>query len=139
MAETATERALQCRNRAEHIRVMAQAVDDRDRREALIKLAGEFNSLANDIERKEKSQRADRRFSDRRRVFKAGKLVFGQGGSDIDCAVRNISRTGALITVMNSANVPEEFELCWESAVQRCTMVWRNIHGIGVRFDRPMP
>jgi PilZ domain-containing protein len=139
MAETATERALQCRNRAEHIRVMAQAVGDRDRREALIKLAGEFDSLANDIERKEKPRRADRRFSDRLRVFKAGKLVFGQGGSDIDCAVRNISRTGALITVQDAVTIPQEFELCWESAVQRCTVVWRNVHGIGVRFDRPMP
>jgi hypothetical protein len=139
MDETATERALQCRNRAEHIRVMAQAVRDHERREALIKLAGEFDSLADDIERKEKPRRADRRFSERRRVFKAGKLVFDESGSDIDCAVRNISRTGALITVLNSVNLPEEFELCWDANIQHCTVVWRNVHGVGVVFDGPMP
>ena len=77
----------------------------------------------------------NKRISDRRRMLKAGKIVFSQGGSVIDCTVRNVSRTGATLNVQNAVAVPEKFELRWGGNAQRCTVVWRKMDGLGVRFD----
>ncbi len=151
MFETDAERALECRNRAEDIRKTAQAVrNDAERREALPELASEFTSLADDIEGRQKPERAasnivpfpkmaERRFSDRRRVFESGKIISDDAGAGVDCAVRNISGTGALITVLSAATVPGEFELLCDSHMHRCTVVWRTTHGMGVKFEsQPM-
>ena len=51
MAETDAERALRYRNSAEHIRIEAQSVSNGTERETLFRLAGEFDSLADEIER----------------------------------------------------------------------------------------
>jgi hypothetical protein len=134
MAESGVERVLHYRNWAESIRVKAQGAGNRDQREALLNLAGEFDSLADDAQRNDKPRRPERRFSERRRVFKAGTIVFNQNSSLIGCAIRNISRTGALVTVLSAETVPQEFDLRWDSDVHRCTVVWRNVHSLGVKF-----
>lgn len=48
---------------------------------------------------------------ERRRVLKAGKLVFNDNRSIIDGTVRSLWETGAEITVSNSAAVPDEVTL----------------------------
>jgi hypothetical protein len=78
---------------------------------------------------------ANKRFSSRRRLLKAGKIVFGQGGSVIDCTVRNVSRTGATLKVQNAIAVPKKFELRWDGTAKRCTVVWRKMDCLGVTFD----
>jgi hypothetical protein len=77
----------------------------------------------------------NKRSSDRRRIFKAGEIVLNQGGSIINCTVRNVSRTGAMLKVQNEVTVPQEFVLRWDGNVQHCTAVWRKKDGLGVRFD----
>ena len=52
---------------------------------------------------------ANKRSSDRRRMLKTGKIIFSQGGSVIDCTVRNVSTTGATLNVQNAVAVPENF------------------------------
>lgn len=78
---------------------------------------------------------AERRTSERRRVFKAGKIVFNQAYSVIDCAVHDLSRNGALISVLSALTIPQKFELRWDGHTQRCTVVWRKLDGVGVAFD----
>ena len=51
MAESYSERALRYRNSAQHVRIDAQSVDNVGERETLLRLAGEFDSLAEEIER----------------------------------------------------------------------------------------
>ena len=68
-------------------------------------------------------------------MFKAGKIVVNQGVSVIDCSVRNISEIGAMLTVQNAVTVPREFELRWDDNVKRCTVVWRKMDRLGIRFD----
>jgi len=51
MAESGAERALRYRNSAQHIRIDAQSVDNANERETLLRLAGEFDNLAEDLER----------------------------------------------------------------------------------------
>src|ERR1700730_8982142 len=77
---------------------------------------------------------AEKRTSERRRALRAGKIVWNKGGSVIDCTVRNISKTGALIGVLSAIMVPEEFELRWDGNVQRCMVIWRKPDCIGVKF-----
>jgi hypothetical protein len=78
---------------------------------------------------------ANKRISDRRRMLKSGKIVFNQSSSVIDCAVRDVSRTGATLKVQNAIAVPEKFELHWGGNVQRCTVIWRRLPSLGVAFD----
>ncbi len=47
----------------------------------------------------------------RRRVLKAGQILFNGRTSTIDCTVRSLSHDGAGLDVINSASVPTIFEL----------------------------
>ena len=79
---------------------------------------------------------AEHRISDRRRVFKAGKIIFNKDSSVIDCTIRNVSQTGAMISVPNAVTVPQEFELRWDANTELCAVVWRKVDGVGVKFDK---
>jgi len=48
---------------------------------------------------------------DRRRVLKAGRLVFNDRRSTLDCTVRALWETGAEVQISNSADVPETLTL----------------------------
>ena len=76
----------------------------------------------------------ERRTNERRRALRTGKIVWNKGGSVIDCTVRNVSKTGAQIGVLNVVAVPEEFELRWDGNAQRCMVMWRKPDRIGVKF-----
>ena len=79
---------------------------------------------------------AEKRTNERRRALKGGKIVLNNGVSVIDCTVRNVSKTGALIGVPTAALVPGEFELRWDGNRQRCVAVWRAPDRIGVKFTQ---
>lgn len=52
----------------------------------------------------------ERRKSARSRILKSAKLILGRT-SIIDCAVRNLTNTGARIQVANTVNLPQDFEM----------------------------
>ena len=78
---------------------------------------------------------ADKRITQRRRAIKAGKIVFNQRNSVIECTLRNISPTGALVSVTHASSVANEFELRWDDKVKLCTVVWRKMDQFGVQFE----
>jgi diguanylate cyclase (GGDEF)-like protein len=47
----------------------------------------------------------------RRRVLKGAQVAFNGGRSTVDCTVRELSNTGALLHLISTANIPEEFKL----------------------------
>lgn len=47
----------------------------------------------------------------RRRVLKAGKVSFNNGGSSIDCTVRTLGAEGAGMDLISTADVPNDFRL----------------------------
>ena len=47
----------------------------------------------------------------RRRVLKAGKISFNNGGSSIDCTVRTLGEEGAGMDLISTADVPDAFRL----------------------------
>jgi PilZ domain len=77
---------------------------------------------------------AEHRIAPRRRVFKAGTIEFGGGA--INCAVRNLSDTGAALEVESPVGIPELFNLFITSdrSVRQCRVVWRKEKRIGVTF-----
>ena len=78
----------------------------------------------------------ERRTHARHRVFKGGRLAFGDGHT-IDCTVRNISPGGAQLDVAAAAGLPDHFTLCIDSDhfMRDCHPVWRDDKQIGVAFD----
>ena len=78
---------------------------------------------------------ADKRRQRRQRVLKAGTIAFG--GSHIDCAVRNMSTTGAALEVESQAGIPASFELliAADRFIKRCHVVWRRGRRLGIAFE----
>jgi PilZ domain len=72
----------------------------------------------------------------RKRMLKAGKIVFNRGGSGIDATVKNLSATGAMLQVANVVGIPDEFTLVIEADnfKRTCAVVWRQSARLGVRF-----
>jgi hypothetical protein len=75
----------------------------------------------------------ERRRAQRHRTLKAGKIVLHHT-SVIDCTIRNLSPEGALIIVDNAATLPAEFDLKFDGETRRCTVAWRRLGRLGVKF-----
>jgi hypothetical protein len=77
----------------------------------------------------------ERRKSARSRILKSAKLILGRT-SIIDCAVRNLTNTGARIQVANTVNLPQDFEMTFDGghSIRPCRLVWRTVTETGVEF-----
>jgi hypothetical protein len=78
----------------------------------------------------------NKRAARRDRVFKAGKVLFGC--ERVDCTIRNLSLTGAMIEVQTFQGVvPHEIILDILSTGARipCHVIWRRSPRLGVAFD----
>ena len=73
----------------------------------------------------------------RGRTFLAGKVISNYGQSTIDCTVRRISDTGAVIEVESVLGVPEHFHLLipGEGEPQPCRRSWQSEKQIGLVFE----
>jgi hypothetical protein len=73
----------------------------------------------------------------RHRVLKAATIEFG--GNSIDCAIRDLSTTGAQLEVSNqkTAGIPAKFTLVipGDALHLPCAVVWRSQYRMGVHFD----
>ena len=72
----------------------------------------------------------------RGRTFLAGKVISNYGQSTIDCIVRRISDTGAVIEVESVLGAPEHFHLLipGEGEPQPCKRSWQSDKQIGLVF-----
>jgi hypothetical protein len=75
-----------------------------------------------------------RRSAQRHRTYKTGKIILHDGASVIDCTVRNISGTGASLSLPNAATVPREFDLQFDAERRHCIVAWRRLDRMGVKF-----
>ena len=78
----------------------------------------------------------DNRRDQRRRIFKGGKIVFDWGRSSIDCTIRDLSASGAALTVENTIGIPAEFTLIImrDNVAKACRVVWKEEKRVGVTF-----
>jgi PilZ domain len=76
-----------------------------------------------------------RRHDARARLFRAAQL-FAEAriGS---CIVRNISATGAGLTMDSTAHVPDTFDLSFDGGhtLRPCRVLWRTAREIGLEFQ----
>ncbi len=79
-------------------------------------------------------QTAEQRRHPRQLVLKTGKLDCA--GSMVDCAILNISRSGACVLVADSAAIPGSVDMVidGDDTVRRCQVAWRAGARIGVAF-----
>jgi PilZ domain-containing protein len=72
--------------------------------------------------------------SPRHRTFKGGTISFDRG--IVECTIRNLSETGALLEVGNSIGIPDQFILIIKPETLRrsCEVAWRSEKNIDVKF-----
>ena len=77
----------------------------------------------------------DKRASTRNRVLRPGTIQLD--GGVINCMVRNLSSTGAMLDVASAVGIPEHFTLVLRIEGHRtlCRTVWRKEKRIGVVFE----
>jgi hypothetical protein len=73
--------------------------------------------------------------SSRLRTLKGGSIQIGATRA-IDCIIRNMSETGALLTVESPIGIPDDFTLLIKPELRKrpCQVAWRSADRIGVRF-----
>lgn len=76
----------------------------------------------------------ERRGSARLRTLKGGLIIFGTAPA-VECIIRNMSESGALLAV-NSAGIPDKFTLLIKPEMRKrdCQVIWRSTDKLGVRF-----
>ena len=72
----------------------------------------------------------------RERTYKAARIGFAGGRATTGCVVRNLSASGACLTVETRGEIPERFNLVFDSGEPSrvARVVWRSATRIGVRF-----
>ena len=76
----------------------------------------------------------ERRRERRGRTYLGGKLSFNQGRSVVDCLVRNVSPSGALVVFPDRTPIPDDPDLHIKHRDQsfRAAVVWRGLDRVGV-------
>ena len=78
----------------------------------------------------------DRRSSKRRRTVLAGKVLFNNRASVFDCTVRDLSESGAQLTLADVSSLPLDFELEIPSKNLRvlARVIWSRGKNHGISF-----
>lgn len=82
-----------------------------------------------------KPETDDSRTSARRKYLRTGKIVYNHGTSIMDCAVFDLSTTGARLRPDDLSLVPDAFELqVADGPVFQCKVVHKEDGQLGVQF-----
>lgn len=70
----------------------------------------------------------------RKRVLKTAQIILSDKAPKLDCAVRNLSNTGACLQVSTTYGLPMSFDVVLDGVRRPCRAVWRTDNKIGVTF-----
>jgi hypothetical protein len=77
----------------------------------------------------------ERRNIRRARILKSGKIAVSDKAPRIECAIRNMSDTGACLQISTTFGIPTNFDLFISGGERRsCQVVWRTDTRLGVSF-----
>ena len=84
-----------------------------------------------------KDSSAEDRIERRQRTMLGGELIFDDGRGNLDCQIRNISKSGARLDLFSTADIPDRFVLEINNGGGRrpVTVAWRSATSMGVAFD----
>jgi hypothetical protein len=71
----------------------------------------------------------------RKRVLKNAQIILSDKAPKLDCAVRNISDTGACLQVSTTYGIPAAFDVIIEGVRRPCRSIWRTDTKIGITFE----
>jgi len=78
----------------------------------------------------------DKRQAKRKRVLKGARILIPSLGISVDCAVRDLSETGACLVLTTPVAITDNFELAlYDGAIRQCSVVWRTPRRLGVSFQ----
>jgi len=78
----------------------------------------------------------ERRGTIRHRTLKGGRIATNDGFSTINCTVRNMSETGALLRLATVVGVPETFQLLMDDGRKYdCAVKHKSATDLGVQFS----
>ena len=78
---------------------------------------------------------SERRHDRRRKTLKSAKIVFNNNQSVFDCAVRDLSETGARLALGDLIPLPKHFKLVLHDGMTHdCEVIRHTGTEIGVRF-----
>jgi hypothetical protein len=82
----------------------------------------------------------EQRKAPRKKVLLTGKVIFGGGAQVFDCTIRDISATGARITLAQGRTIPDAVHLLdlGNRVAYEATVVARRSVGFGLRFAKTM-
>jgi hypothetical protein len=78
----------------------------------------------------------ERRKSERGRTLKSARIIFNDRRSVINCTVRNMSASGALLALPTVVGIPNQFELAMEFGFRSAQVVWKTDRTLGVVWTR---
>jgi hypothetical protein len=77
----------------------------------------------------------EKRRAPRTRMLKSGKIALSEKAPKIECAIRNMSETGACLQISSTYGIPAYFDLLLSGSERRaCHVVWRTDTRLGVAF-----
>jgi hypothetical protein len=79
----------------------------------------------------------ERRQFPRTKVYKGAKVIV-PGRATVCCIVRDLSAQGAGLQLSNSADLPTEFDLTFDTGhkLRNCRIAWRTPTNVGVSFEQ---
>ena len=77
----------------------------------------------------------EKRLAPRKRLLKGAFVVLSDRAPKLECTVKNLSDTGALLQLSTTFGIPANFDLILETHRHHCHVVWRTDTKIGVRFE----
>src|SRR5215475_12389504 len=83
----------------------------------------------------------EQRKAPRKKVLLTSKLVYGDGAFVLDCTIRDISTTGAFITLSQGRSIPAEVYLLdlANRVAYHASVVAERAHGYGIKFIKTYP
>lgn len=78
---------------------------------------------------------SDKRAGGRAATYKNARVFIG-GGAELDCAVRDVSAKGCMISLLGAENLPQEVTVKLDliSPRRRARVVWREYRDAGLEF-----
>jgi hypothetical protein len=77
----------------------------------------------------------EKRRAPRTRMLKSGRIALSEKAPKIECAIRNMSETGACLQISSTYGIPAYFDLLLSGNERRaCHVVWRTDTRLGVAF-----
>ena len=83
----------------------------------------------------------EQRRAPRKKVLLTSKLVYGDGAYVLDCTIRDISASGAFITLSQGRSIPSEVYLLdlANRVAYHASVVSERAHGYGIKFLKTYP